>query len=58
MDGIRAVLDYGHENESDLISSRDSMGRLLLHYAAAGFDPTFEPSLSENALVQKVTSTF
>ncbi|KAI9375043.1 ankyrin repeat-containing domain protein [Aspergillus egyptiacus] len=40
VDGIRAVLDYCHEKRSDLISCRDSMGRLPLHYAAAGFRPT------------------
>ncbi|KAL3428615.1 ankyrin repeat-containing domain protein [Aspergillus tetrazonus] len=58
VDGIRAVLDYCHKNRSDLISCRDSMGRLPLHYTAAGFDPTFEMSLPENTLVQKITSTF
>ncbi|KAL4764007.1 ankyrin repeat-containing domain protein [Aspergillus foveolatus] len=58
VDGIRAVLGYCHEKRSHLISCRDSMGGLPLHYAAAGFDPTFGPTLLENTLVQKITSTF
>ncbi|KAL4733175.1 ankyrin repeat-containing domain protein [Aspergillus similis] len=58
VDGIRAVLDYCHGKESDLLFCRDSMGRLPLHYAAAGFDPAFEPSLLESALVQRITGTF
>ncbi|KAL4870888.1 ankyrin repeat-containing domain protein [Aspergillus spectabilis] len=65
VEGIKAILDYFHEhgNEQplDLISRRDSMGRLPLHYAAAGLDITgiLEPSLaSENTLVQKITGTF
>ncbi|KAL4745266.1 hypothetical protein BDW72DRAFT_211619 [Aspergillus terricola var. indicus] len=58
VDGIRAVLDYYHEKRSDLISCCDSMGRLPLHYAAAGINPIFELSLLENTLVQKITSTF
>lgn len=39
VDGIKAVLDYCRENRWDLISCRDSIGRLPLHYAAAALIP-------------------
>jgi ankyrin repeat protein len=56
-DGIRALLDHCHEG--GLIFCRDSMDRLPLHWAAAGFDPGYEPSvLPENTLIQRITSTF
>ncbi|KAL5043119.1 hypothetical protein BDW71DRAFT_216544 [Aspergillus fruticulosus] len=61
VDGIRALLDHCHEGglkSSDLVFCRDSMGRLPLHWAAAGSDPEFEPSIPENTLIQRTTSTF
>ncbi|KAL4986302.1 ankyrin repeat-containing domain protein [Aspergillus falconensis] len=61
VDGIRALLDHCHEGglkSSDLVFCRDSMGRLPLHWAAAGSDPEFEPSVPENTLIQRITSTF
>ncbi|KAL2817883.1 ankyrin repeat-containing domain protein [Aspergillus granulosus] len=57
VDGIRALLDHCHEG--GLIFCRDSMDRLPLHWAAAGFVPGSEPSLlPENTLIQRITSTF
>ncbi|RDW83615.1 ankyrin repeat domain-containing protein [Aspergillus mulundensis] len=62
VEGIRAVLDHCYEMKSDMTFWRDSMGRLPLHYAAAGSDPTgtLEPSLIilENDLAQRITGTF
>ncbi|KAL3471019.1 ankyrin repeat-containing domain protein [Aspergillus californicus] len=61
VDGIRALLDHRHEgglNQADLVSCRDSMGRLPLHWAAAGSDLSFEPFLAENTLIETITSTF
>ncbi|KAJ0417672.1 ankyrin repeat-containing domain protein [Aspergillus carlsbadensis] len=64
VDGIRAVLDHSdHDGEgrskgSDLIYCRDSMGRLPLHWAAAGDDPALEGLRSENTLTGAIAGTF
>ncbi|KAL4905064.1 hypothetical protein BDW74DRAFT_167832 [Aspergillus multicolor] len=61
VNGIRAALDHCNQHEEGsvlhLISCRDSMGRLPLHWAAAGSDPIFEPSLKDK-LAQRITDTF
>ncbi|KAL4932928.1 ankyrin repeat domain-containing protein [Aspergillus undulatus] len=63
VDGVTALLDHGPGRERglenvSLISCRDSMDRLPLHWAAAGSDPAFEPLLPEGTLSHAITGTF
>ncbi|KAL4956394.1 ankyrin repeat-containing domain protein [Aspergillus filifer] len=61
VNGTRALLDYCQKESSkvsDLLLCRDSMGRVPLHWAAAGSDSGYEPSLPENTLTKRITSTF
>ncbi|GAB1201899.1 hypothetical protein APSETT445_000494 [Aspergillus pseudonomiae] len=58
--GIRALLDYRGSNVdiADMVSVRDSDGRLPLHWAAIGPDPLAEDMLPENEVLPRIVDTF
>lgn len=59
-EGIQALLDHrGSDVDiADMVSARDSNGRLPLHWAAAGPGPVDEALLSENDIVPRTVDTF
>lgn len=70
-EGIRALLDYrrsssnvhdlereNEQNSADLLTCRDSSGRLPLHWASAGPGPHDEYLLPEDTIVPHIVSTF
>ncbi|KAK6835393.1 hypothetical protein RU639_001795 [Aspergillus parasiticus] len=58
--GIRALLDHRGSNVdiADMVSARDSDGRLPLHWAAMGPDPLAEDMLPENEVLPRIADTF
>ncbi|KAE8131505.1 hypothetical protein BDV38DRAFT_290072 [Aspergillus pseudotamarii] len=58
--GIRALLDHRGSNAdiADMVSIRDSDGRLPLHWAAMGPDPLAEDMLLENEVLPRIVDTF